>query len=590
MPHSLEPFSRATSQAPRVDKGVRIPRIFGGIIVPILVMFLASGVAFAGKGSKEEKAHLQELISAFKQEREGSAVTRSETILDIGKLQIDEAGRFLAAEFAKEDPEDGGIAQVYITALGKNGTEPAVKCALTLGFERLDERQYGLVSSNLSNVKDEDAIDWIVSKAWKPLPNLSPPIQRELMKVIAGTGDPRMSRVALKYIAQQSVIDLQVDFIRILRAQKHKKSAKKIAKLVKWPDRDIQVEALLALQEMEATKYSGLFQDALESDFWQVRAVAVDIVAKTQQQELIEWLRPLMKDPEVAVRVAVVDALRLLGGPDAVEILIGALEKSTGRVKDDIGDALVWLTGKDFGLDPLGWGQWWRENADAVAVKGISREEFDRIKDEEANASTGLYYGLRIVSKYVTFVVDVSGSMEEPYKVPESEAGKPRGGGGTGVTKKGEDRKGWVQRRKIEVARRELVRALDTIPDGTKFNIIKFSGSYSLWKPALVSMNDRIRSEAIAFAKNLGAGGTTNVFDTLEAAMADPDVNTIYLLSDGAPTAGKHQDTPTILSQIAQMNQTRKCKIHTIGFHLSPGAEHLMRKLAEKNYGRFVKK
>ena len=46
---------------------------------------------------------------------------------------------------------------------------------------------------------------------------------------------------------------------------------------------------------------------------------------------------------------------------------------------------------------------------------------------------------------------------------------------------------------------------------------------------------------------------------------------------DGAPTAGAYQDTPTILSEVGRMNQTRKIKIHTIGFHLSPAAEELMR-------------
>ena len=82
----------------------------------------------------------------------------------------------------------------------------------------------------------------------------------------------------------------------------------------------------------------------------------------------------------------------------------------------------------------------------------------------------------------------------------------------------------------------------------------------------------------------------TNVYETLIFAMEDPKVNTIYFLSDGAPTMGTYTDTKTILEKVAEKNQARKVKIHTIGFHLKPAEEELMRQLAEQNYGQFVKK
>jgi len=61
--------------------------------------------------------------------------------------------------------------------------------------------------------------------------------------------------------------------------------------------------------------------------------------------------------------VAAVSAIKRMGGRQAVDVLVKALGTTThGRVKDDIGDALVWLTGRDFGIDDIGWSDWWNAN------------------------------------------------------------------------------------------------------------------------------------------------------------------------------------------------------------------------------------
>ena len=192
-------------------------------------------------------------------------------------------------------------------------------------------------------------------------------------------------------------------------------------------------------------------------------------------------------------------------------------------------------------------------------------------------------------------VVDVSGSMEEPYLAEVDEPGEEsEPGGGTSVAPKPGQGKGGktrrAERRKIEVARSELSRALRGLKNGTQFNLIPFDSMYTPWRPILVEMSDELREEALGFVSNLKPGGNTNIYDTLMSALEDPDVNTIYFLSDGAPTTGRITDPDAILAAVAEANQVRKVKIHTIGFHLDPVAESLMRRLAEQNYGSFVKK
>jgi len=99
-----------------------------------------------------------------------------------------------------------------------------------------------------------------------------------------------------------------------------------------------------------------------------------------------------------------------------------------------------------------------------------------------------------------------------------------------------------------------------------------------------------LRAEAFRFLEDQRPSGSTNIYDALLIAFSDPQVDTIYLLSDGEPTTGHITDTARMLEEIRRINLFRKVKINTIGFNLKGEAEELMRKLADENYGAFVAK
>ena len=52
-------------------------------------------------------------------------------------------------------------------------------------------------------------------------------------------------------------------------------------------------------------------------------------------------------------------------------------------------------------------------------------------------------------------------------------------------------------------------------------------------------------------------GFGTNIFDTLELALKDQRLDTIYLLSDGEPTTGRFRDTDGICRELKAMNRER---------------------------------
>ena len=130
----------------------------------------------------------------------------------------------------------------------------------------------------------------------------------------------------------------------------------------------------------------------------------------------------------------------------------------------------------------------------------------------------------------------------------------------------------------------ELARILRELPSQTFVNIVAFHRSPFPWKKELQGLKGRGRDEAIGFVRGLTTGFGTNIYDTLELALEDRRVDTIFLLSDGRPVGGKYSDPDDIVREIGAINRVRGAKIHTIGF----GREtDFLKDLAAQNGGEY---
>jgi hypothetical protein len=74
------------------------------------------------------------------------------------------------------------------------------------------------------------------------------------------------------------------------------------------------------------------------------------------------------------------------------------------------------------------------------------------------------------------------------------------------------------------------------------------------------------------------------VYDTLEFALQDREVDTIFILSDGYPSAGRYVDTDSILREIKVLNRSRGVSINGIAFGEQ---SHLLERLAAENNGEY---
>ncbi|MHC4607894.1 MAG: HEAT repeat domain-containing protein [Planctomycetota bacterium] len=237
-----------------------------------------------------------------------------------------------------------------------------------------------------------------------------------------------------------------------------------------WARRAAAAEILGALERDDVT--SELMR-ALEGEH--DAAVKVAILTALRGRDItssdeIKAIASCVSDPYWQVQVAALECLRKVepeAGRVAVEALIRALENSETRVRHEINDVLVRLTGVNKHGSHEAWLAWWEDNSHRFA-----EGTYEPPPAPPPGASTPTtFYGIPIESNRVVFILDRSGSMMQPS---EWDIGAPVPTGGKkspGLEKEGS--------RKIDIARWQLKLALLGMPDGALFNIIFYNSEVS---------------------------------------------------------------------------------------------------------------
>src|SRR5204863_9043731 len=143
-----------------------------------------------------------------------------------------------------------------------------------------------------------------------------------------------------------------------------------------------------------------------------------------------------------------------------------------------------------------------------------------------------------IASPHVSFVLDASGSMRETDD---------------GKTSR------W-DRVRVEVDR--VLAALGTSAEG---NVVVFSDAAETLFPSATrfgaAARERVKTSLLA---RLPAGRTA-LYDGIALALADPDVDTVIVLSDGAPSAGQFFTKSDVRAEVARANRWRRARIDVVG-------------------------
>lgn len=293
---------------------------------------------------------------------------------------------------------------------------------------------------------------------------------------------------------------------------------REIAGYATHEDRDVRNAAVAVLAEAREKRHLPALMTALEHEDWSTRFLAITGIAKLRKETPVAKLIERM-----------------------------AIEK--GRMKKHMADALWQLTAQSFGEDEQKWAAWWKVAKSEFKVASEKERDKAEVAREkrrltQRTVSKAKFFGIKVESHRVLFILDVSGSMME------SMYGREINGRGAA---------------RIDIAKKELAQAVKNLDPGALFNIYAFSNGVARWDPKGIGANSSTaRQEALTWIERLGASGGTNLYDAVREGFEDKDVDTIFILSDGEPTVGDEIDPFRIREDVAKWNKYRKIKINTI--------------------------
>ncbi len=391
------------------------------------------------------------------------------------------------------------------------------------------------------------------------------PTNKRMVKLI-GKGKPHEKVFAL--LATEKVMDPKVvgairkgladDELEVRRAtaqvlgsRRDRDSLPELKKLLvgkRAGDARLALEAITAIEGYSSAWLKELGAFCTHADR-EVRNAAVSVLGAARDKRQTATVLVALEHEDWSTRFAAIEALQGIKDKESVGTLVARLSKETGRMKKRIAEALWELTAQAFEEDEVKWQAWWKEAAATFAI--ASEKDLDKATAERERrrlaartTTTAKFFGLKVESQRVIFIMDVSGSMLESMH-------------GRYVGKRGAAR--------IDVAKQELAQAIKNLEPGTLFNIFTFSSSVARWQKEGIGVNTaQSRQEALDWIERLGANGATNLYDSVKQAFEDKDVDTIFLMSDGEPTNGEVIDPHRIREDVAFWNKHRRIKIHTI--------------------------
>lgn len=266
--------------------------------------------------------------------------------------------------------------------------------------------------------------------------------------------------------------------------------------------------------------------------------------------------------------------IRVLDGWGSDDPLLEAINANASPIlRQRAWRALRRLTGTIRPIDdPGAWWAFWEQERDHIVLPE------DPVRSDAMVKTTTGFFGIPATGREIAFVIDVSGSMQEATTVQDE---------------RGRERK--VSR--LDLATRELTRAVQAMPRESRYHLITFSDEPLIWNERPVPPTEASHRALTECVGRWEAGGGTNLFGGLMRVLqpgggAAPvtgsfDCDEVFVLTDGQPTAGIVKDPDAILRIVEELNRYRRTRIHSV--HLGGEAgQDLMRRLAKQNEGIFV--
>ena len=413
--------------------------------------------------------------------------------------------------------------------------------------------QRGLFLSLAPRFQDRESLAWWVGKG---LTSKNLHLRLLAIRGVEGSKDPAVLQ-ALRRALSHKDPRIQREAARALGTSGDERGRKSLERLLRKGPMAARLEALDALHSLRKgdPAWVEVLLKLARSHYPAFRARALDLLADLGNRQVYPLVEKAASDRNWMVRSAFYAFAAKIREPRAVPLLIERLAKESGRLKQEVEKALRRIAGLTFAYDLARWREWWEKEKDRFRPPPLKK----RIARKRRYGNS--YYGIPVVSHRLIFIIDVSRSM----------AAKVGTGG----------------RSRLDLAKEALVQAMTRFTKETRFNIIFFHTAVRAWEKKLTPATRKNQRKAEKFVRSMQPIGRTNIYGALKLAFQDKEVDTIYLLSDGAPTAGEVIDPNRIAREVAAWNLTRRIVIHTIA--LGPPSP-LLRTLARRSGGQYVRR
>lgn len=418
----------------------------------------------------------------------------------------------------------------------------------------------------------------------RALSDKDPAVQLAAVEAIDEIGVTAAEVPSLVQLLASKSADMRAAVLRALGTQGLDTTAA-ILPLLKDNDPLVRATAVRALAQVNPNEFIRTVLSDTKETYYPVliaRLYALKILNREHpgnsayQQEYLKLALKLLDGYDWQTRARAMESLYDIRTADVIGPLIARLSKESGRLQADLVSILQTLTGQGLGTNQAAWIDWWKINQkDWVPYAGTP------VVSAPGAATIALptFLGLQVLSKKVVFVIDMSGSMvsQDPAR--------------------------------IETALKDLSKTIMGLPQDTEVSVVimnsrtpKEGGRY--WSKEMKPLTTQNKTALINFVNRVKASiqvkgtGTGDFEDAMLDAMNIPGVDTIYVWSDGNPTASKHSRPASLLAAMQRANQYKSIRINTI-ITVKPERllkesenmyEEFMRNLAEQHSGEYAKR
>ncbi|MGE4619543.1 MAG: HEAT repeat domain-containing protein, partial [Planctomycetota bacterium] len=473
------------------------------------------------------------------------------------------------------------VAFAAIDLLGRIGNRDAARMLIEIvpkgespeSLPQLRRRNFDRIIRALRSFRDPVALGWLHDKILEK--DRAPLLARLAVADVLGRAGYEAAESTLASLLRHPSVQLRKAALRALAMLGSSSAVEEIAKASRRTQRDIdfQREAVRALCRLDPTQALDMLLALGNHRDVSLRTLVVTALGKVAGEVSLLRRIEALSDPAWQVRSA---ALRSMAGTHDVRVvdaLITAMEREDGALLPQVVERLIAATGVDLGPDVMNWRQYWKRVRDRYNPVEVARKEAEKegghtyVRKADPNAArTPSYFGVEIVSRRIAFIVDCSGSMAQQVTVPKE-------GGGNET----------MQR--LDLAKSELLIAIEKLRPGTFFNLVRFDNKPINLNPKPVKLAPKSVKNAKQFVRGLQPGGGTNIYDSLADVLQAGDVDTIFFLSDGAPSMGTFVDPERILEEIQRLNEESQVTIHTIALGFTSA---FLENLAAQNRGSYI--